>query len=336
MPALPSIQPPVLVLMGSPGQATRLIATLRISDITCFQMDVYQAERLRAKLADDHRSILVKTSADLWDLPADFQTVLYPTTAGAERSLKLDMVEQAFHVLRPHGVLVVYSPFPLDDFFPKVLKKIFGRVHSAPGGAGQTFWCRRDKERQRRRHEMTVHVRLTEGQTLEFLSRPGVFTFGRFDAGARALVETMTIDPGDRILDMGCGYGSVGIAAAIRSGSTGSVTFVDSNLRALSLAEHNAIANGVSRFAATPSDRIGELSQGSFDVALANPPYYALLTIARHFVKRCSELLRHDGRLYLVSKQAEQSAPILSEHFSRIEVVTRRGYAIFTAKGPKP
>ena len=76
----------------------------------------------------------METPPDLWDLPADFQTAVYMPARGGERELKIDMIEQAFHVLRPGGALVVWSSYETDPFFPTLLKKVFGRVHeqSAP------------------------------------------------------------------------------------------------------------------------------------------------------------------------------------------------------------
>ena len=56
--------------------------------------------------------------------------MLYLPPRGGERELKIDMIEQAFHILRPHGTLLVWSPYETDPFFPNLLKKIFGRVHA--------------------------------------------------------------------------------------------------------------------------------------------------------------------------------------------------------------
>src|SRR5207249_2296569 len=118
----------------------------------------------------------------------------------------------------------------------------FGRVHN-PGGAG--FWAQRDRERPRRRHEVTFQVSRGDAPSLRFLSRPGVFGYGYFDDGARALVETAEARPGDRILDVGCGGGTNGVCVGLRTEPQGRVTFVDSNVRAVALAEHNARANGL-------------------------------------------------------------------------------------------
>ena len=74
------------------------------------------------------------------------------------------------------------------------------------------------------------------------------------------------------------------------------------------------------------------LSESSFDVALANPPYYAQQSIARLFVEGAARLLRPDGRLYLVTKQADLVEPIVAEHFGRSKVLLHRAYAVYVAK----
>jgi 16S rRNA G1207 methylase RsmC len=353
------LRPPLVVALGAPMEVAELLADLQIKESTCYQMDLYQADRLRAELSRRHVTAQVVASADLWDLPPDFQTVLYPAPLGGERSLKIDMVEQAFHVLlgcpslkrqrsevphladasgsdiqRPRGVLIVLSPHERDQLFPGLLKKIFGVVHATAAVEGNVFWCYREGERPRRRHEVTFQARVGDEPSLRFLSRPGVFSYGRFDAGARALVETMQIEAGDRILDVGCGCGTNGVFAGRISGPTGTVAFVDSNVRAVALAEHNARANGLNNFQAIASTVVGSLPEASFDVVLANPPYYAQGTIAQLFIERSLSLLRPGGRFYLVTKQADQIGPLVAAAFGQAAVVERRGYIILCATAP--
>ncbi len=323
-------RPPLAVVLGSPAEVVHCLSAFAGIDSTCYQMDLYQAERLQTELAEQRTPAKVVTAADLWDLPADFQTVLYLPPRGGERELKIDMIEQAFHILRPHGTLVVWSSYETDPFFPNLLKKIFGRVHSPRLDGETVLWCQRDGERPRRRHEVAFQARIGDGPSCRFVSRPGVFSYGRFDNGARALAETMTVQRGDRVLDIGCGCGTNGVFAAQQAGGDGHITFVDSNVRAVALADLNARGNGLTAFATVASNRIEGPEEGSFDVVLANPPYYANSAIARLFIERAALLLKPDGRFYVVTKQAEEIADLMLETFAHVEAILHRSYTILS------
>jgi 16S rRNA (guanine1207-N2)-methyltransferase len=325
------LRPPYGIILGAPGEAVRLAVSLQSDDVVAYQMELYQAGRLQDALAEMSCQARVETAADLWDLPARFATLIYPVPKGGERELKIDMVEQAYHVLRPHGILVVLSPFPKDDFFPPLLKKIFGRVHAPTVGRQVVLWVQREGDRPRRRHEVTFQARIGEGPRLTFLSRPGTFAYGRFDEGARALVATMQVHSGERVVDIGCGCGTNGIFAGLRSGPEGHTVFVDSNLRAIALAEHNARVNGLASFETVASGRVEGLAEGTFDVALANPPYFAQSTVAGLFTIRAQRLLRPGGRFYLVTRQPHEVGPMVEDVFGRAGFEMRGGYSIFTA-----
>ena len=122
-------------------------------------MDLHQADRLRDELREFGTDAAVDVKPDLWDLPAEFNTVLCPSPPRGDRELKRDMVEQAYHVLRPRGLLVVLSPVPKDQFFPAVMKKAFGKVALETGRDGTVLWSPRGGDHPRRRHEITFQVR---------------------------------------------------------------------------------------------------------------------------------------------------------------------------------
>jgi 16S rRNA (guanine1207-N2)-methyltransferase len=143
----------------------------------------------------------------------------------------------------------------------------------------------------------------------------------------------MTVQPGERVLDLGCGCGTNGVFAAQRAGPGGHITFVDSNVRAVALADLNARANGVADFRTVASSRVDGLDEGSFDVVLANPPYYANSAIARLFIERGRALLKPDGRFCLVTKQPAEVADWMIETFDQVEAIPQRGYTILCNGG---
>jgi 16S rRNA (guanine1207-N2)-methyltransferase len=324
------LRPPILVVLGAPRLASDLVTTLGLPDTACYQMDLHQADRVRDELRAIGADAEVITAADLWDLPARFQTVLYAAPPRGERELKRDMVEQSYHVLQLGGLLVVLSPVARDQFFPAVVKKVFGRMALSAVRKGTVVWSARGDDQPRRRHEITFHVRRpgdADG-SLVFKSRPGVFTYGRMDDGARALVEVAEVRPGDHVVDLGCGTGTVGVPAGLADGPDGSVTFVDSNLRAVALADENARANGLSEFRTVATATLDGLEAGRYSLALANPPYYAQLGVARLFVEGAKRLLRRGGRLYVVTKQADVVGEMVAEHFGEPTIVLCRDYAV--------
>jgi len=323
------IRPPVVVILGSPAQAADLCAGLGEIETVCYQMDLHQADRLRTQLTEIGSAATVEVASDLWDLPARFGTALFPVAAHGERELKLDLVEQSFHVLAPRGLLISLSEYQADQLLPKWHKKVFGKCSELPASKqGSVFWSVRDGDRARRRHEVTFRAKIGDGPSHAFVSRPGVFGYGDLDGGARAMLEVAEVRPGDRVLDLGCGPGANGILAIDRAGPTGHVTFVDSNLRAIALAEANAKENGLSNLRTVATATMDDLEPGSFDLILANPPYYANSWIAQMFIEKSKPLLKPGGRFYLVTKMVNHVAPAMAEVFPDSTWEERRGYHV--------
>ncbi|MEZ6139465.1 MAG: methyltransferase [Zavarzinella sp.] len=325
----PKIQPPIIIVGGSPRVAAECALVVADFPTVCFQMDVHQAERLERELAEVGLSTEVRVTADIWDLPNHFQTAIVPIQSHGERELKLDLMEQTYHVLQPKGLCITVSEYTKDSLLPKVHKKLYGKCSEAPANKkGSIFWSVRTDDRPRRRHEMTFRARIGDIPSREFVSRPGVFCYGSFDDGARALLECADIRPNETILDLGCGVGAVGILAAERTGLDAPITFVDSNARAIALTELNAKANGLTNYTTILSARMADLEEGHFDVILANPPYYAASSIAELFVRKSKALLKSGGRFYLVTKQVNTLAPLVMEAFGDAIVMETRGYHV--------
>jgi 16S rRNA (guanine1207-N2)-methyltransferase len=108
------------------------------------------------------------------------------------------------------------------------------------------------------------------GQELSLTSGSGVFAQGRVDIGTAVLFRETSPPAGGRVLDLGCGYGVIGLAIAAATPGV-VVTGVDVNERAVLLANENAAALGVlDRYVAhTPADVPPD---ATYDELWSNPP----------------------------------------------------------------
>jgi 16S rRNA G1207 methylase RsmC len=108
------------------------------------------------------------------------------------------------------------------------------------------------------------------GRSLSLMSGSGVFAQGRLDAGTAVLFRETSPPSGGRILDLGCGYGAIGLAIAAAAPDA-TVTGVDVNERAVLLANENAEEVGLaSRFSATTPGAVP--AEATYDELWSNPP----------------------------------------------------------------
>jgi 16S rRNA (guanine1207-N2)-methyltransferase len=172
------------------------------------------------------------------------------------------------------------------------------------------------------------------GHNYRFISDAGVFSKNGVDYGSKVMVEAMDIPIGSSVLDVGCGYGPIGFAAA-RLAQDGHVTMVDVNSRAVALAKENAQLNGIANVSIMESDLFASVEGQQFDVIVTNPPIRAGKETVHSIFVQAYEHLRIGGALWVVI-QKKQGAPSakakLQSLFQLVEEITRdKGYHIFKA-----
>ncbi|PRX67997.1 16S rRNA m(2)G 1207 methyltransferase [Bacillus sp. V-88] len=170
------------------------------------------------------------------------------------------------------------------------------------------------------------------GQTFRFKTDQGVFSKKEVDFGSRALIESFELpDVKGPILDVGCGYGPVGLSLAKDIGDR-MVHMIDVNERALSLAKENAEVNKVQNVKVYQSDRYTNVVEKGFAAILTNPPIRAGKETVHSILESSYEHLTERGELWVVI-QKKQGAPSAMEKmekiFSNVEIVIRKkGYYI--------
>lgn len=156
-----------------------------------------------------------------------------------------------------------------------------------------------------------VHARL-RGRSWTFLTDRGVFGHRGVDAGTRLLIEAMVVGPTDEVLDLGCGYGPVGLVAATMAPS-GRVVMTDINERAVALAAENARRCGLANVEVLVGDGCTPVSGRHFDVVVTNPPIRAGRATLRRLFQDARDHLNEGGRLYFVARTAQGAKTLARE-----------------------
>ena len=176
-----------------------------------------------------------------------------------------------------------------------------------------------------------LHVELL-GQRLDFYTDAGVFSKKMIDFGSQVLLSTCEFKAGDKVLDVGCGYGPLALTLVAAQGVEASM--VDVNLRALDLARQNAARNRLS--ATIFQSNLYENVEGTFDHIISNPPIRAGKEVVHSILSQAYDFLELGGDLTIVI-QKKQGAPSakkkMEEVFSNCETVKKdKGYYILRSR----
>ncbi|MCM3612606.1 class I SAM-dependent methyltransferase [Planococcus sp. MERTA32b] len=174
------------------------------------------------------------------------------------------------------------------------------------------------------------------GEKFHFQTDSGVFSKNEVDFGSRVLIETFEDSSAEGpVLDVGCGYGPIGIAVA-KSFPLKQVHMVDVNTRAIELAKKNAVKNNVENVEIYESDGLSAVEEEGFSAILTNPPIRAGKETVFRFYEEASKKIAPGGSLWVVI-QKKQGAPStqekLEELFGNCRVAEKKkGYFIFEAR----
>lgn len=162
-------------------------------------------------------------------------------------------------------------------------------------------------------------------------THPSLFSPAAPDRGTMAMLSVVPLEPGMRVLDLGCGYGIVGITAAKKCGDE-NVWMCDIDPLAVSVAGENTLRNGVPRTHVILSDNVTAVETSGFDLILSNPPYQSDFSIARRFIEKGFNRLAIGGKMFMVTKRKAWYRNKLVSIFGGVIIHEIDGYYVFEAE----
>ncbi len=147
--------------------------------------------------------------------------------------------------------------------------------------------------------EINFHTTL-RGFDLTFTSTWGLFSPQGIDAGTRLLIDVIDIKDGDKCLDLGCGYGAVGITMAKFSPTT-NIYMVDKDFVAVDYARRNVKQNHLHNCEVLLSNGFSHLPNIQFDVIASNLPANVGKELMQILFSDAKQHLKPNGRFYVVT-----------------------------------
>jgi 16S rRNA (guanine1207-N2)-methyltransferase len=169
-----------------------------------------------------------------------------------------------------------------------------------------------------------------QGVELAFETAPKLFSPRGLDPGTAAMLRRVQIEPQDRVLDLGCGYGVVGVYAA-HCTDPERVWLVDVDPVAVEFAKRNLQLNGVQGATVVVSDGFSNLSETEFTKILCNPPYHVDFSVPKRLIEKGFNRLVLGGSMILVCKRDAWYRTKLRAIFGNVQVNRDDGYIVFEA-----
>lgn len=165
----------------------------------------------------------------------------------------------------------------------------------------------------------------------EFETSKRCFSPEKIDSGTLAMLSCVEFRKGLKVLDLGCGYGVVGITAAKIMDAT-DVYMVDVDQEAILYSAKNAIRNKVPAAKLFHGDGVETLNETGFDLILSNPPYHSDFSVAKRFIEKGFNRLKMGGKMFMVTKRKDWYKNKFISVFGGVIIREINGYFIFEAE----
>ena len=268
-----------------------------------------------------------------------FDAVLYRPTIWSAKGRVFELIDQAIGKIPIGGRLYLAGRRKNGvESYSRRMGEVFGNCSIVEKEGGLRVYRAQKKEKVREipssRQATRFEYRVTDTQLLTFETWPGVFSRDGLDSGSECLLEHVSIAPSERVLDLGCGCGILGIVAAQKA-HKGKTVLLDTDLIAVECAKENVKRNRLDNADVELSDGLEVLGNEEFDLIVSNPPTHEGSSVARQFVEGAAQHLATGGRFTVVVKQSGEYLRQMSRLFGEVtKCADERGYQILTASSP--
>lgn len=169
------------------------------------------------------------------------------------------------------------------------------------------------------------------GQEIILETRNYYFSPKGVDKGTLFMLSKVRVTKEDKVLDLGCGYGVVGIYIAKLIGGE-HVVMSDISEEALSLTISNLKLNKLEQVRVLKSNGLKEIPDRDFTLILSNPPYHSDFSVAKAFIEDGYKRLILGGIMIMVTKRLTWYRNKLTTVFGGVKVFEQDGYYVFVAE----
>ena len=306
------------------------------STVDCWFLDIFHKTQSEFRINEDKpapANLRLHCQPDLPDQEAEL--VAFAFKKGGEAELTRELMQQGYLRLVEGGRMVVSTDNDEDQWIHTELQELFPKVTRRPIRKQGTVYLATKVGPLKKVRDFDCEFAFRDrGRLIYAYSRPGVFSHRHIDPGARALINTISMRPGSKVLDLGCGAGTVSLAAAFSADNI-KVHAVDSNARAIQVLELG-IAKNEARGITVVLDAEGvSPAADEFDLALANPPYFSNYAIADLFLDTAHRALKPKARVQIVTKTPNWFVERMPLWYSDVEVAEVKAYWIVSGRKRK-
>jgi 16S rRNA (guanine1207-N2)-methyltransferase len=167
----------------------------------------------------------------------------------------------------------------------------------------------------------------------KFETEKSLFSPHSVDKGTLAMLSKVQVYENEKILDLGCGYGFVGIYLnLLYEQQIKQVICSDIDKKAVQATKHNIGLNNVNRISTVVSEGFKKIEENDFTLILSNPPYHTDFSVAKHFIEQAFHHLVLGGKMYMVTKRKLWYKKKLIAIFGEVRIHEIDYYYIFVSE----